>query len=132
MNSALSRLNGLFAFTLTVLGGITVLCYLSTAFMDRSVPDSSAAASPSYSIKLWVSTRDFLLTTNWCVFFSHSVPNPRGGAHHDMGSLLLDISAGILLFFTHLSYCVFLCLTNKHQISQKCLIGTPNNCLCTW
>ncbi len=40
MNSVLSRLNGVFAFTLTVMAVVTGLCYLSTFFNDRTLNDA--------------------------------------------------------------------------------------------
>jgi len=36
MNSLLSRANTIFAFTLSVLAGLTLLCFASTAFVDRN------------------------------------------------------------------------------------------------
>jgi len=38
MNTALSRVNAVFAFSLSVLASLTFLCFLSTAFTDRGVP----------------------------------------------------------------------------------------------
>lgn len=36
MHTSLSRLNAVFAFSLSVLASLTFLCFLSTAFKDRS------------------------------------------------------------------------------------------------
>jgi len=62
MNTSLTRLNALFAFTVTVLAALTVICSLSTAFKDysklmnielstdrvlvKNVPDYSAGRDP--------------------------------------------------------------------------------------
>ena len=35
MNTVLSRLNTIFAFTLSVMAGLTFLCFLSTAFNEH-------------------------------------------------------------------------------------------------
>ena len=43
MNTALSRLNAVFAFSLSVLASLTFLCFLSTAFVDKT-------SSPSISV----------------------------------------------------------------------------------
>lgn len=38
MNTFLSRLNSVFAFTLTVLAALTFFCFLSTVFLDYDNP----------------------------------------------------------------------------------------------
>lgn len=45
MNTFLSRLNGLFAFTLTVLACVTFACYLSILARDRSLDSAFATVS---------------------------------------------------------------------------------------
>ena len=47
MNTALSRLNAVFAFSLTVLSVLTILCFLSTAFKDKSSPVQVSTKSPN-------------------------------------------------------------------------------------
>ena len=46
MNTILSRLNAVFAFSLTVLAVLTFLCFLSTAFMDRNADTVVEAQLP--------------------------------------------------------------------------------------
>ena len=46
MNTALSRLNAVFAFSLTVLSVLTLLCFLSTAFKDKSSQTVVSTQSP--------------------------------------------------------------------------------------
>ena len=43
MNTALSRLNAVFAFSLSVLASLTFLCFLSTAFVDKT-------SKPTFSV----------------------------------------------------------------------------------
>lgn len=47
MNTALSRLNAVFAFSLTVLSVLTLLCFLSTAFKDKSYPAVVSTKTPN-------------------------------------------------------------------------------------
>ena len=46
MYSALTRLNALFAFAVTVLGVLTFLCFLSTNFRDRQSPTTVEVSTP--------------------------------------------------------------------------------------
>ena len=54
MNTALSRLNAVFAFSLSVLACLTFLCFLSTAFVDKS---STPSISVHPQVVLYVTVR---------------------------------------------------------------------------
>ena len=47
MNTALSRVNAVFAFSLTVLSVLTLLCFLSTAFKDKSSATVVSTKTPN-------------------------------------------------------------------------------------
>ena len=47
MNTALSRLNAVFAFSLTVLSVLTVVCILTTSFKDKTAPTVVSTQSPN-------------------------------------------------------------------------------------
>ena len=64
MNTALSRLNAVFAFSLSVLATLTFLCFLSTAFLDKNSHPSLAALP---DVTLYVYVHLTLHTTTWFV-----------------------------------------------------------------
>ena len=64
MNTALSRLNAVFAFSLSVLATLTFLCFLSTAFLDKN-SHPSLAVLPDVTLYVRVRARGPLAT--WLV-----------------------------------------------------------------
>lgn len=109
MNSVLTRINGLFAFTMTVLAVVTISCYLTTGFKNRHLPDAVAKLPKSHSVML-----RSLLTRE-----SPNSPN-------DVAQVLLDIKGDFTPLFDWNTKQLFLYVvasyeTDDHPVNEVVL-----------
>ncbi|XP_020909766.1 signal peptidase complex subunit 3-like [Exaiptasia diaphana] len=98
MNTFLSRLNTIFAFTLTVLAALTFLCFLSTVFLSYSVKVS--LKSNNAEVK---NVQDFSVSTT----------------RNDLGVLSFDLKADFTPLFNWNTKQLFVYLTAQYETKQN-------------
>jgi signal peptidase complex subunit 3 len=111
MNTVLSRLNAVFAFTLTVLGALTFGCFLSTAFMDYSLRNVQIGIAGRAQVKRLA---DF---------------STGDRAKKDLGILSFDLQADLTPLFDWNVKQLFVYLTAqyttpKHEVNEVVLWDT--------
>ncbi|EDO44408.1 predicted protein [Nematostella vectensis] len=94
MNTFLSRLNTVFAFTLTVLAGLTFLCFISTVFLD-------------YQVKVDISTQKALVR--------HVPDFSVSREKNDLGFITFDLKTDILLLFNWNTKQLFIYVTAEYE-----------------
>lgn len=105
MNTILSRLNAVFAYSVTVLAVLTALCFLSTAFKDRRA-DSSIDVSAS-GIQMLVTdelSRVQYAITSFCRMLTREHNLIEGS--NELANLLLNLKASIFHFTLIVSHSV--------------------------
>jgi len=97
MNTLLSRANTIFAFTLSVLAGLTLLCFLSTAFCERQA--SVNIASHGVIVK--------------------NIPEYSTREKNDLGYINLDLSADLSGLFNWNVKQLFVYLTAEYETANN-------------
>ena len=130
MNTALSRLNAVFAFSLTVLSVLTVVCILTTSFKDKSSTTDVSTQTPN--VIVYVSPHENYLkcmltdrTLPFCLCSKAYENMATGPQQRDRAVLKLNIEAGIL----HITKPNHICRSTHHAILDKLVVKTCTACL---